>query len=192
MKSRHGIKAAVFTALAGLTFYCGAGPASFDIDHTRLDPQVIRIYAYGNSNTSIREAMASALAEARRLCRQQGYKHFELIDHQTLYRQDGVRKQPSYTRRGNFEATGVMLDNGSLPITTGNIDIDYNNGSMVSKNRTDHGGGLQVRTNEDPRLASYSNLSRPSERAWAGITVRLLDSPAADQKDVYSAEEVQQ
>ena len=192
MEIRQHFCGIAFFLLALSPIQGSAQDSKFELEHTRLGPQIIRVYAYGSGDTSIRDAMASALTEARRLCQQQGYKQFALIDQQTLYRQQGVRKQPSYTQRGQFEARGVRLDGSSRDITNGNIDIDYSGGSQARNNRTNYSTGLQVNTNEDPRLNSYSRLSRPSERAWAGITIQLLEKPdTANNKEIYRADGVQ-
>ncbi|MGS2723604.1 hypothetical protein ACVBEJ_07640 [Porticoccus sp. GXU_MW_L64] len=99
------------------------------------------------------------------------------MDKQTLYRLEGVRQQRPYTQRGQFEARGGRINSGSTEINSGDIDINYQDGSQVRQDRTRYGGGLTVQTNSDPRLNAYSNLSRPSERAWAGITIELLKEP---------------
>ncbi|MDM3870916.1 hypothetical protein QSV34_06055 [Porticoccus sp. W117] len=189
MKSRQ--KNSAIAVLFSMLLPCLslAEAPGFELEHTRLDPEIFRVYAYGDKDTSIRDAMANALNEARRLCREQGYGHFALVDTQTLYRQQGIYQQPSYTQRGQFEARGVQLDGGGRQeIRTGNLDIDYQGGSQARQERVRYDSGVSVNTRGE--LLEYSNQSQPSQRAWAGITIQLLKNPTADRTlKIFSAKE---
>ena len=184
---------ALATTLCCTPCLAGDKQPEFHVDHTRLDPQIIRIYSSGDNGTSLRQAMSKALKQARQLCRDSGYPYFYIVDNQTLYRQNQLTRQASYISRGYAETRGTYIGQGSAgrpELQGGNIDINYRDNTSVRRNRRTYSDGTTVNSN-DSYLLNYSNKTSNSQQSWAAITIQMVNTDNVDGKHLYRAAEAE-